>query len=147
MRLRYAYFVKCTHAVKDAAGNVIEVHATYDPNTRGGDAPDGRKVKSTIHWVSARHAIPAKVRLYDRLFRDPDPEAGEGFLQNLNPASLEILPACQLEASLAEARPGEKFQFERIGYFCADADGTPGKPIFNRAVSLKDTWAKVAGKG
>ena len=147
VRLRYAYFVKCTHAVKDAAGNVIEVHATYDPNTRGGDAPDGRKVKSTIHWVSARHAIPAKVRLYDRLFRDPDPEAGEGFLQNLNPASLEILPACQLEASLAEARPGEKFQFERIGYFCADADGTPGKPIFNRAVSLKDTWAKVAGKG
>ncbi|GAB4484801.1 MAG: glutamine--tRNA ligase/YqeY domain fusion protein [Anaerolineales bacterium] len=146
VRLRYAYFVKCTHVVKDAAGKVIEVHATYDPATRGGDAPDGRKVKSTIHWVSAQHAVQAEVRLYDRLFKDPDPEAGEDFLQNLNPASLEILPACQLEPSLAAALPGEKFQFERIGYFAADPDSAPGKPVFNRAVSLKDTWAKVAGK-
>lgn len=146
VRLRYAYFIKCTHVVKDESGSITEVHATYDPSTRGGDAPDGRKVKATIHWVSARHAIPAEVRLYDRLFKDPDPEAGEDFLQNLNPASLEILSTCWLEPSLTGLNAGEKFQFERLGYFAVDPDSTAEKPVFNRAVSLKDTWAKVAAK-
>ena len=144
VRLRYAYFIKCVDCVKDANGEVIEVHCTYDPATRGGDAPDGRKVKSTIHWVSAAHAIPAELRLYDRLFKSPDPEAGEDYLDDLNPASLEVLSNCFIEPSLATAHPGDRFQFERQGYFCVDKDTlTQGKLVFNRTVALKDTWAKI----
>jgi glutaminyl-tRNA synthetase len=144
VRLRYAYFIKCVDFVKDANGEVTELHCTYDPTTRGGDAPDGRKVKSTIHWVSAAHAIPVEVRLYDRLFQSPDPEAGENFLNDLNPTSLEILKDCYVEPSLAKAQPGDRFQFERQGYFCVDKDThTPGRLVFNRTVALKDTWAKI----
>jgi glutaminyl-tRNA synthetase len=147
VRLRAAYVVKCTGVVKDEAGNVIEVHATYDPATRGGDTPDGRKIKSTLHWVSAAHAIPVEVRLYDRLFNRPDPEAGEeGFLGCLNPNSLTVLEGCQVERSLANAQPGDRFQFERQGYFCADTESTPDHLIFNLAVALKDTWAKIEQK-
>jgi len=144
VRLRYAYFIKCVDFVKDALGEVTEVHCTYDPATRGGDAPDGRKVKSTIHWVSAAHAIPAEVRLYDRLFLSPDPEAGESFLNDLNPASLEVLPDCYVEPSLATAQPGDRFQFERQGYFCVDKDTlAQNRLVFNRTVALRDTWAKI----
>jgi glutaminyl-tRNA synthetase len=147
VRLRAAYVIKCTGVVKDDRGNVIEVHATYDPATRGGDTPDGRKIKSTLHWVSAAHAIPAEVRLYDRLFNRPDPEAGEeGFLGCLNPNSLTELKGCQIEGSLAGARPGDRFQFERQGYFCADTESTPDRLIFNLAVALRDTWAKIEQK-
>jgi glutaminyl-tRNA synthetase len=147
VRLRYAYFVKCTHAVKDSAGNITEVHCTYDPATRGGDSPDGRKVKGTIHWVSAADAFEAEVRLYDHLFKVPEPETAEGsFIANLNPTSLQTVRA-MLEPSLRDAKAGEQFQFERNGYFCVDSvDSQPGRPVFNRAVSLKDTWAKVAKK-
>ncbi len=151
VRLRYAYFIKCVDVVKDAAGEVVEVRCTYDPATRGGNAPDGRKVKGTIHWVSAEHALSAEVRLYDYLFSTPDPgkvPEGQTFLANLNPNSLETLGAAKLEPSLAAAKPGERFQFERLGYFCADAkDSVPGKPVFNRTVTLRDTWAKVERKG
>ena len=144
VRLRYAYIVRCTGVNKDpATGEVTEVHCTYDPATRGGDAPDGRKVKSTIHWVSARHAAQAEVRLYEQLFTAEQPDEGEGIDQIVNPHSLEVLTGCRLEPSLADARPGEKFQFERNGYFCADPDGAPGKPVFNRTVTLRDTWAKI----
>ena len=144
VRLRYAYFIKCVDFVKDANGEVTELHCTYDPTTRGGDAPDGRKVKSTIHWVSAAHAIPVEVRLYDRLFQSPDPEAGENFLNDLNPASLEVLEDCYVEPSLANAQPGDRFQFERQGYFCVDKDThTQGRLVFNRTVALKDPWAKI----
>jgi glutaminyl-tRNA synthetase len=144
VRLRYAYLVRCTGVCKDpATGNVTEVHCTYDPATRGGDAPDGRKVKSTIHWVSAQHAVKAEVRLYDQLFTAEQPDEGEGIDQIINPNSLEVLNGCMLEPSLADARSGDKFQFERNGYFCADPDGAPGKPVFNRTVTLRDTWAKI----
>jgi glutaminyl-tRNA synthetase len=143
VRLRYAYLVKCTGVVKDAAGAVVEVHCTYDEATRGGDAPDGRKVKSTIHWVSARHAVPAEIRLYDQLFTVEQPDVGEDLEGILNRNSLETLPDARVEPALGEARPGDKFQFERTGYFCADPDGAPGKPVFNRTVSLRDTWAKI----
>jgi glutaminyl-tRNA synthetase len=144
VRLRYAYFIKCVDFVKDANGEVTELHCTYDPTTRGGDAPDGRKVKSTIHWVSAAHAIPVEVRLYDRLFQSPDPEAGENFLNDLNPASLKVLNDCYVEPSLANAQPGDRFQFERQGYFCVDKDThTQGRLVFNRTVALKDTWALI----
>jgi glutaminyl-tRNA synthetase len=144
VRLRYAYFIKCVDFVKDANGEVTELHCTYDPTTRGGDAPDGRKVKSTIHWVSVAHAIPVEVRQYDRLFQSPDPEAGENFLNDLNPASLEVLKDCYVEPSLANAQPGDRFQFERQGYFCVDKDThTQGRLVFNRTVALKDTWAKI----
>ncbi|HLF26444.1 MAG TPA: glutamine--tRNA ligase/YqeY domain fusion protein [Anaerolineae bacterium] len=146
VRLRYAYLVKCTSVVKNDRGEIVEVHATYDPATRGGDAPDGRKIKSTLHWVSAAHAIPAEVRLYDRLFSRPDPEAGEDFIDYLNPHSLTVLAGCRVEGSLAATRPGDRFQFERQGYFCADPDSTPEKPVFNLAVALKDTWAKIEQK-
>jgi glutaminyl-tRNA synthetase len=146
IRLRYAYFVRCTHAVKDANGNVVEVHATYDPATRGGDSPDGRKVKSTIHWVSAAHAIPAEIRIYDRLFTKENPEEGEtGFLGCINPDSLKV-SAGMLEPSLAQAQVGDGFQFERQGYFAVDPDSSPGKPVFNLTVNLKDTWAKIEKK-
>jgi glutaminyl-tRNA synthetase len=146
VRLRYAYLVKCTRVVKNDRDEVVEVHATYDPDTRGGDAPDGRKIKSTLHWVSAAHAIPAEVRLYDRLFSRPDPEAGEDFVAYLNLNSLTVLDQCRVEGSLADTRPGDRFQFERQGYFCADPDSTLEKPVFNLAVALKDTWAKIEQK-
>jgi glutaminyl-tRNA synthetase len=146
VRLRYAFFVKCTGVVKDASGKVTELHCTYDPATRGGDSPDGRKVKATLHWVSAEHALDAEVRLYDSLFTKPDPtrvEEGEDWKAGLNPASLEILPACKVEPSLAAAKPLDRFQFERLGYFCVDSSSTDGKLVFNRTVTLKDTWAKI----
>ena len=144
IRLRYAYLIKCTSVVKDPkTGAITEVHCSYDPATRGGDAPDGRKVKSTIHWVSARHAIQAEVRLYEQLFTVENPDVGEDLDSIVNPHSLEALPECYLEPSLADAKPGDKFQFERNGYFCADLDSTPGKLIFNRTVTLKDSWAKI----
>jgi glutaminyl-tRNA synthetase len=148
VRLRYAYLVKCTGVKKDSAtGAVTEVHCTYDPATRGGDAPDGRKVKSTIHWVSAKHAVKAEVRLYEQLFTAEQPDEGEGIETVINPNSLEVLADGMLEPSLAEAAPGDKFQFERNGYFCADPDGVPGKPVFNRTVTLRDTWAKIEKSG
>jgi glutaminyl-tRNA synthetase len=150
VRLRCAYFIRCTEVVKDAAGEIVELRCTYDPATRGGDAPDGRRVKATLHWVSAAHAVPVEVRLYDRLFKVEDPEnvpEGKTFLDNLNPASLEVLLECRAEPSLADAMPGTRVQFERIGYFCVDPDTTPGHVVFNRTVSLRDTWAKIAQRG
>jgi len=150
VRLRYAYFIRCTEVVKDPGGNVVELRCTYDPKTRGGNAPDGRKVRATLHWVSARHALKAEVRLYDRLFTRPDPddvEEGRDWLSNLNPNSMTVLQDCRLEPSLAHARPGDRYQFERLGYFCADPDGAPGRPVFNRTVVLKDEWAKIRGSG
>jgi len=149
VRLRYGYFVKCTNIVKNGSGEVVEVHCTYDPATRGGNAPDGRKVKATIHWVSAAHAIDAEVRLYDKLFTKPDPsqlEEGEDFTANLNPLSLEVVGDAKLEPSLASAAVGSRYQFERLGYFCVDPDSAPGRPVFNRTVALKDTWAKIEKK-
>ena len=149
VRLRCAYFITCTEVVKDAAGDIVELRCTYDPATRGGDSPDGRKVKATMHWVSAPHAATAEVRLYDRLFSVEDPEreeAGKTFLDHLNPGSLEVLGGSQVEPSLATAAPGSRFQFERLGYFAADPDSRPGAPVFNRIVSLRDAWAKIAQK-
>ncbi len=146
VRLRWAYFITCKELVKDAAGNVIELKCTYDPATRGGDAPDGRKVKATLHWVSAEHALDAEVRLVDRLFSVESPD-GDDYLKHLNPTSLELVPAAKLEPSLATAKPGEVFQFERTGYFAVDVDSAPGKLVFNRTVTLKDAWAKEQAKG
>jgi len=146
VRLRYAYFLKCQSVVKDAAGNVVELRCTYDPATRGGEAPDGRKVKATIHWVSAEHAVPVEVRNYDRLFNNPDPEVSGDFIADLNPNSLQVLPEVWVEPSLQGAAAGDKFQFERLGYFCVDWDSTADKLIFNRTVSLKDEWAKIQQK-
>jgi glutaminyl-tRNA synthetase len=148
VRLRYGYFITCTGVVKNEQGEVTEIHCTYDPLTRGGNAPDGRKVKSTIHWVSAEHAIDAEVRLYDNLFTKENPgdtEEGQDFTANLNPKSLEIVHA-KVEPSLASAGVGDRFQFERMGYFVVDPDSTPGKPVFNRTVGLKDAWAKIEKK-
>lgn len=150
VRLRYGYFIKCIEAVKNPeTGDVVELHCTYDPETRSGFAPDGRKVEATIHWVSADHSVEAEVRLYDRLFRVPDPMAADAdYMEHLNPESLEILKSCRLEPSVAQAAPGEAFQFERMGYFCADAvDTKMGAPVFNRTVTLRDAWARVAEKG
>jgi glutaminyl-tRNA synthetase len=133
--------------VKDENGEIVELHCTYDPETRGGDAPDGRKVKGTLHWVSAAHALQAQVRLYDRLFAKEDPEdveEGQDFTVNLNPNSLEVLTECRVEPSLANAKPGDRYQFERKGYFCVDPDSTEGELVFNRTVSLRDSWAKIA---
>ena len=150
VRLRYAYFVKCTGVVKDPkTGEVVELRCTYDPATKGGNAPDGRKVKGTIHWVSAAHAVDAEVRLYDHLFNKPDPDdvpEGQDYRANLNPKSLEALTGCKLEPSLANAGVGTRYQFERLGYFCVDKDSSPGKLVFNRAVTLRDTWAKIQKK-
>ena len=146
VRLRYAYYIKCVEAIKDENGEVVELRCTYDPATRGGDAPNGRKVKATLHWVSAANAIPVEVRMYDRLFSQPEPEADEGFLSILNPHSLEILRDCMAEPGLAKAEPGSRYQFERQGYFCVDPDSTPGRVVFNLTVALKDTWAKIEQK-
>ena len=146
VRLRYAYFVRCESVVKDEkTGEVVELHCTYDPETRGGNSPpDGRKVKSTIHWVSAAHAIDAEVRLYDNLFSVESPgDEGREFTDDLNPGSLEVLSGCRLEPSLSDASAGSRYQFERLGYFCVDLDSAPGKPVFNRTVALRDTWAKI----
>jgi glutaminyl-tRNA synthetase len=150
VRLRYGYFVTCTGVVKNDEGEILEIHCTYDPATRGGNSPpDGRKVKSTIHWVSAAHAIDAEVRLYDNLFTKEDPnqvEEGQDFTANLSPNSLEVLRGCKVEPSVASAAVANRYQFERLGYFCVDPDSTPGKPVFDRTVALKDTWAKIEKK-
>ena len=147
VRLRYGYFITCTSVVKDpASGEILEIHCSYDPATRGGNAPDGRKVKSTIHWVSAAHAISAEVRIYETLFTNEDPnqvEEGQDFTANLNPQSLEVITTGKLEPGLANVAPGALYQFERLGYFCVDLDSKPGKPVFNRTVALRDTWAKI----
>ncbi len=144
VRLRYGYLVTCTGCVKNEAGEVVEIRCTYDPATRGGNAPDGRQVKGTIHWVSAAHAVDAEVRLYDRLFDVEDPGAAEDFRAHLNPDSVRVISEAKLEPMLAHAAPETRFQFERLGYFCADRlDHRPGRPVYNRTVSLKDTWAKV----
>jgi glutaminyl-tRNA synthetase len=149
VRLRYGYFITAKSVVKNEKGEVVEVHCTYDPETRGGNAPDGRKVKATIHWVSAAHAVDAEVRLYDTLFTKENPdeaEDGKDFVANLNPNSLEVISDAKLEPSLASAPAGNRYQFERLGYFSVDSDSKPGKPVFNRTVALKDTWAKVEKK-
>lgn len=148
VRLRNGYFIRCVDVVKDAEGNVVQLNCTYDPETRGGDAPDGRKVKATLHWVSARHALEAEARLYDHLFLKPDPddvEEGQDFTANLNPQSL-VVKTCFVEPSVAGAAPGTKYQFERVGYFCVDPDSTPERLVFNRTVTLRDTWAKIEKK-
>jgi glutaminyl-tRNA synthetase len=147
VRLRYAYFVTCREAVKNAAGEVVELRCTYDPATRGGNAPDGRKVKATIHWVSAAHAVPAEIRLYDHLFARPDPGAGGDYFADLNPNSLETLADARVEPALAGANSGETVQFERQGYFARDRESVPGLLVFNRTVGLRDTWAKVQAGG
>ena len=146
VRLKSAYYVTATSCVKDSNGNVTEVHCTYDPATRGGDSPDGRKVKGTIHWVSAEHAIDATVNLYERLFNveNPSDESKVGsFVENLNPNSVETLTGCKLESNLKGINPGDTFQFLRLGYFCVDKDSTADNIIINRTVALKDSWAKV----
>ncbi len=147
VRLRYAYFLTCREAIKDAAGEVVELRCTYDPATRGGDAPDGRKVKGTLHWVAADTALEAEVRLYNRLFNEEVPGAKGDVLDDLNPESLEVLKRCYLEPALGAAALGEPVQFERLGYFCADPEGGPEKPVFNRTVALRDTWGKIQAKG
>jgi glutaminyl-tRNA synthetase len=147
VRLRYAYFITCREAVKDDAGEVVELRCTYDPATRGGNAPDGRKVQATLHWVAAADALPAEVRLYNPLFVRPDPGADGDIFADLNPNSLERLTDCRLEPALAETRPGEPIQFERQGYFCLDAASGPDRLVFNRTVGLRDTWAKLQATG
>jgi len=148
VRLRYAYFITCTEVIKDDAGNIVELHCTYDPATRGGDAPDGRKVKATLHWVAAAQAAPVVVRLYDHLFNKPNPdevEPGQDFLANLNPHSLETVTG-YAEPFITTLHPGDRFQFERLGYFCLDQEATPAHPVINRTVTLRDTWAKIENK-
>jgi glutaminyl-tRNA synthetase len=147
VRLRSAYFVTCNEVVKNDDGEIVELRCTYDPATRGGDSPDGRKPKATLHWVSAAHAVDCEVRLYDRLFRDQDPEEKGDFLTCMNPGSLEVLTHCRLEPSVRGSQPGARYQFERLGYFCVDLDSTGETLVFNRTATLKDTWAKVAGRG
>ncbi len=145
VRLRYAYYITCREVVRDAQGEIVELRCTYDPDSRGGGTPDGRKVKGTLHWVSARHALRAEVRLYDKLFTVEDPldlPEGRHFREVINPGSLRLVTGF-LEPSLAAAKPGERYQFERLGYFCADPDGSPGKPVFNRTTTLRDTWARI----
>ena len=147
IRLRYAYFITCTDVIKNDAGEVVELRCTYDPETKGGNAPDGRKVKGTIHWVSAEHAVQTEVRVYDRLFTDPKPDSKKhekDWKDFLNPESMIDLKNAQLEPSLADAKHEERFQFERLGYFCADRkDEYKGHAVFNRTVTLRDTWAKI----
>lgn len=148
VRLRSACLITCREVVKNDAGEVVELRCTWDPDSRGGSPKDGRKVKGTLHWVSAAHAVRAEVRLYDRLFNAEDPEGDEDkhFLEHLNPSSLEVLSECYVEPTLAEASVGERFQFERLGYFVVDPDSAPGRPVFNRTIGLRDSWAKVAAK-
>ena len=143
VRLRGAYFVTCTRVIKDASGQVSELRCSYDPATRGGDAPDGRKVKATLHWVSATHALDVEVRLYDRLFSSESPDAAGDYLADLNPGSLEVLPASKIEPSVAGAAAGTRYQFERLGYFCVDPDSAGGRLVFNRTVTLKDAWGRI----
>ena len=147
VRLRSAYFITCTAVVKDSAGKVVELRCTYDPATRGGDSPDGRRPKATLHWVSAPHAIPIEVRLYDHLFTRPDPGADGDLFADLNPNSETVLTGCQVEPTLADVPVGETVQFERLGYFCPDLDSAPGHLVFNRTLTLKDTWAKLQAQG
>jgi glutaminyl-tRNA synthetase len=147
VRLRSAYFITCREVVKDAAGQVVELRCTYDPATRGGDSPDGRRPKATLHWISAAHSMPAEVRLYDHLFTRPDPGADGDLFADLNPNSETVLTGCQVEPGLAELPIGETVQFERLGYFCPDLDSAPGHPVFNRTLTLKDTWAKLQAQG
>ncbi len=147
VRLRYAYFITCREAVKDGRGDVVELRCIYDPASRGGKSPDGRKVKATLHWVSTAHAIAAEVRLYDYLFSEPDPDAGGDLDASLNADSMTVLGDCRLEPSLSETAPGEPVQFERLGYFCRDPDSTPEHAVFNRTLALRDTWARVQAKG
>ena len=142
VRLRYAYFITCEEVIKDDKGNIVELHCKYDPKTKGGNAPDGRKVKATLHWVSAAHSIDAEVRKYDRLFQIPDPDKEDNFMDSINPKSLEILSECKLEPSLEKLEVGETIQFERLGYFCKDQDSN-ALPVFNRTVALRDSWAKI----
>jgi glutaminyl-tRNA synthetase len=151
VRLRYAYYITCERVVKDEkTGEILELHCTYDPETRGGWSKDGRKVRGTLHWVSADHSLPAKVRLYDRLFNKPNPldvEDGLDFTVSLNPDSLEVLDSCRVEPGLAGAKPGARYQFERLGYFCVDSvDSTPKALVFNRTVTLRDSWARIDKK-
>lgn len=146
VRLRYAYYIKCVGVVKDEKSNeVIELHCTYDPETRGGSSPDGRKVKATLHWVSAAHALQAEVRLYESLFLTPTPgeQKGGDFKADINPNSLVVLNSCRVEPGLADAAPGDSYQFERQGYFCVDPDSSPTRLVFNRTATLRDTWAKI----
>ena len=148
VRLRSAYFVTCTGFTKDpASGEVTEVRCTYDPATRGGDSPDGRKVKATLHWVSAAHALDIEVRLYDRLFTSENPGAADDYRSDLNPGSLEVLPHCKIEPSVAGAASGTRYQFERVGYFSVDPDSSADRLVFNRTVTLKDTWARIEARG
>ncbi|HXY38742.1 MAG TPA: glutamine--tRNA ligase, partial [Vicinamibacteria bacterium] len=147
VRLRYAYFLTCREVVKDSRGEVVELRCTYDPATRGGDAPDGRRPKATLHWLSANDAVPAEVRLYDHLFTRPDPGAGGDLLADLSPRSEEVLTGCLVEPALASTAVGETVQFERLGYFCLDRDSAPGRPVFNRTCTLKDTWVRLQAKG
>jgi glutaminyl-tRNA synthetase len=147
VRLRSAYFVTCTGVARDAVGSVTELRCSYDPATRGGDSPDGRRPKATLHWLSAAHAVPAEVRLYDHLFTRPDPGADGDLFGDLNPASETVLRGALVEPSLAGLPVGETVQFERLGYFCPDTDSRPGAPVFNRTLTLKDTWAKVQARG
>ena len=149
VRLKHAYFIKCEKVIKDDSGNIVELRCSYDPATKSGEATDGRKIKGTLHWVSAEHAVDAEVRLYDNLFTREDPndvEEGKDFTSNINPDSLKVLSGCKVEPSLASAKPGDRFQFLRHGYFCVDPDTSDSKPVFNRTVGLRDTWAKVKGK-
>jgi len=146
VRLRYAYFIKCDEVVKDAAGNVVELRCTYDPATRGGDAPDGRKVKATLHWVSAAHAVDAEARLYDHLFTKEDPnDVGEGqdWHANISASSKQVLTGCKVEPALKGLAPLTRIQLERLGYFCVDPDSTGERPVLNRTVTLRDTWARI----
>ncbi|MFO8101984.1 MAG: glutamine--tRNA ligase/YqeY domain fusion protein [Dehalococcoidia bacterium] len=146
VRLRYAYFITCTDVIKDESGKIIELHCTYDPASRGGNSPDGRKVKGTIHWVSAPHALAAEARLYERLLAVPSPEGNRDFRDCLNPDSLEIVSDCKVEPGLADAVPGNRYQFERMGYFCVDPDSSEGKLVFNRTITLRDSWARIEQK-
>jgi glutaminyl-tRNA synthetase len=143
VRLRYAYFITCTDVIKDASGEVVELRCTYDPATRGGDAPDGRKVKATLHWVSATHAKTVEARLYDHLFSQPVPGTGGDFLDDLNPNSIEVVTDCRAEPAVADTPEGQPIQFERLGYFYLDTDATADAPVFNRTVGLRDSWARV----
>jgi glutaminyl-tRNA synthetase len=146
VRLRYAYYVTCIDVIKDDAGEVVELRCTYDPETKGGDSPDGRKVKGTLHWVSAKTAVNAEIRLYSHLFKDENPAKLEDFLATINPDSLEVLSDCKLEASLGEWPVGSNVQFERMGYFTTDPDSQDGALVFNRSMALRDTWAKIQAK-